>query len=465
MMMKKYQSLRRKLLLVLMPSLLILIFTVSTILFSFAIVEQRDAFDDALYDSAYSIYQLLDKSNSPIESFVLPKSEKQLLLGDQKDALFYSILDTHGQLLSGDGDLHLNSIKNLVKSNPYFHYDTVNNLPVRVVTTLVKVQRDGQDKVIYIQVAETLHKRQALASHVLIDIIVPQFILLLFAFLIIWFGVEFGLRPLFELQNAVSKRSPLDLSEINLPNVPTEVMLLVNSVNSLMRQLQGVLNTQNRFIADAAHQLRTPIAAAQAQIELTLSDPDPVQQKKMLVEISTSLERLSHTITQLLSLARNQHEAVPNIQLKPIDLKEIAQEVTLQMVPSALKKQIDLGFDSEVTSSMVLGDSSRIKEMIGNLIENAILYTQPHGKVTVSVKREAGEIVLAVEDNGPGIPAEEREKVFDRFYRRMGSGQEGSGLGLAIVKEIAQLHQATIEIVDDVKQQGLNIQISFSEIH
>ena len=462
--MKKHPSLRKKLLLLLVPPLLVLILIVSTILFRFALTEQRDAFDNALYDSAYSIYQLLEKSDAPIESFSLPRSEKQFILGDQTDAIFYSVLDTSGKLLSGDNDPQLNKILKADKTNPSFRFDEVHNLPVRIVSTLVRIQKDGNELPVYIQVAETLHKRQALADHVLIDIIVPQLLLVLFAVVIIWFGVERGLQPLFELQTAVSKRSYLNLSEIDLPNVPTEVMILVDSVNTLMRQLEGVLNSQNRFIADAAHQLRTPLAGAQAQLELALAESNPEQHEKQLQQVNDSLDRLSHTISQLLSLARNQQEALQKIALHPIDLNQLAQEVTTNMVPTAIKKQIDLGFESH-EPTMILGDAQRLKEMIYNLIDNALLYTPAGGKVTVSAKREAGEIVLSVEDNGPGIPKDERENVFERFHRVMGTGQEGSGLGLAIVKEIAEIHQASIDIVDDPKQKGLNIQINFAEVH
>lgn len=461
--MKKYQSLRRKLLIWLVPPLLFLILIVSTILFRFAVVEQRNAFDNALYDSAYSIYQLINQSEAPVQSFTLPKSQKQLILEDKTDTIFYSILDSNGKPLNGDNDPNLNQPSQLSKNTTNFRFDKVHGLPVRIVSTMVNIKQHGVETPIYIQVAETLHKREALADQVLIDIIVPQLLLVLFTVVIIWFGVERGLQPLFELQNAVSKRSYLDLSEIDLPNVPTEVMILVNSVNSLMRQLEGVLNTQNRFIADAAHQLRTPLAGAQAQLELALSETNPEQHQQLLGSVNESLERLSHTISQLLSLARNQREAVQHVTLTPVDLIELAQDVTTNMVPAAIKKRIDLGFESTTDHAMVTGDARRLKEMIYNLIDNALLYTPAKGKVTVSVKRETGEIVLSVEDNGPGIPKDEKEKVFERFHRVMGTGTDGSGLGLAIVKEIAQLHQAVVEIVDEPKQKGLNIQVSFTE--
>jgi two-component system, OmpR family, sensor histidine kinase TctE len=460
---KTYSSLRKKLLLLLVPPLLILILIASSILFRFAIVEQRDAFDNALYDSAYSIYQLIQKSDDSIENLSLPKNEKQFILNDQSDVIFYNVVDTTGKVLNGNTDAGLMPQTNHPATNPYFRDGTVQNLNVRIVTTLVNIQKNGVELPVFIQVAETLNKREALASNVLIDIIVPQLLLVLFTIAIIWFGVERGLQPLFDLQAAVSKRSYLDLSAIELPDVPTEVMILVNSVNSLMRQLESVLNAQNRFIADAAHQLRTPLAGAQAQLELALSESKPEQHQQLLERVSASMERLSHTITQLLSLARNQQDASHNMALTPVNLNQIAQEVTTDMVPTAIKKGLDLGFEADSQKTMVLGDSKRLKEMLYNLVDNAVLYTPAGGKVTVKVQREAGEIVLSVIDNGPGIPKAEREKVFERFHRVMGTGQEGSGLGLSIVMEIAQLHQANVEIADEPRKKGLNIQVSFAE--
>lgn len=462
--MKKHSSLRKKLLVLLVPPLLILILIASSILFRFAIVEQRDAFDNALYDSAYSIYQLIQKSDDSIENLSLPKNEKQFILNDQSDVIFYNVVGTDGKLLNGDSDGGLMPQIKEQTSNPNFRDGIVHNLNVRIVSTLVSIQKNGVELPVYIQVAETLNKREALASNVLIDIIVPQLLLVLFTIIIIWFGVERGLQPLFDLQAAVSKRSYLDLSSIEMPDVPTEVMILVNSVNSLMRQLESVLSAQNRFIADAAHQLRTPLAGAHAQLELALLESDPDQHQELLERVSTSMERLSHTITQLLSLARNQQDASHNIVMSRVNLNKIAQEVTTEMVPTAIKKGLDLGFEADTQSTIILGDSKRLKEMLYNLVDNALLYTPAGGKVTVKVQHEAGEIVLSVIDNGPGIPKSEREKVFERFHRVIGTGQEGSGLGLAIVMEIAQLHQANVEIADEPRKKGLNIQVSFAEM-
>ena len=462
--MKKHSSLRKKLLVLLVPPLLILILIASSILFRFAIVEQRDAFDNALYDSAYSIYQLIQKSDDSIENLSLPKNEKQFILNDQSDVIFYNVVGTDGKLLNGDSDGGLMPEIKEQTSNPNFRDGIVHNLKVRIVSTLVSIQKNGVELPVYIQVAETLNKREALASNVLIDIIVPQLLLVLFTIIIIWFGVERGLQPLFDLQAAVSKRSYLDLSSIEMPDVPTEVMILVNSVNSLMRQLESVLSAQNRFIADAAHQLRTPLAGAQAQLELALLESDPDQHQELLERVSTSMERLSHTITQLLSLARNQQDASHNMVMSRVNLNKIAQEVTTDMVPTAIKKGLDLGFEADTQSTIILGDSKRLKEMLYNLVDNALLYTPAGGKVTVKVQHEAGEIVLSVIDNGPGIPKSEREKVFERFHRVIGTGQEGSGLGLAIVMEIAQLHQANVEIADEPRKKGLNIQVSFAEM-
>ena len=190
--MKKHSSLRKKLLVLLVPPLLILILIASSILFRFAIVEQRDAFDNALYDSAYSIYQLIQKSDDSIENLSLPKNEKQFILNDQSDVIFYNVVGTDGKLLNGDSDGGLMPQIKEQTSNPNFRDGIVHNLNVRIVSTLVSIQKNGVELPVYIQVAETLNKREALASNVLIDIIVPQLLLVLFTIIIIWFGVERG---------------------------------------------------------------------------------------------------------------------------------------------------------------------------------------------------------------------------------------------------------------------------------
>ena len=329
--------------------------------------------------------------------------------------------------------------------------------------TLVFTFRNGSNsQKINIQVAVTLNRRNSLTNKILIGIVVPQLFLVLVSFLIISISVKKGLAPLTDLQNAVSNRSEQNLSPINLPNIPEEVYLVANSVNHLMQQLQNLIASQNRFIADAAHQLRTPLAGAQAQLELAELEGNPAILKSTLPKVYLSLDRLLHTVNQLLVLAKSQPEAISMIKMEPVDLNRITKAVAADMVPTAIQKNIDLGFESSAIPAVVMGNVERLKELLYNLIDNAIRYTQSGGKVTVAINVTHTKVELMVVDNGPGISVIERDKIFDRFHRVVGTGEEGSGLGLAIVKDITNLHGASISVSDNKKHQGLQVLVCFN---
>jgi two-component system sensor histidine kinase TctE len=247
-----------------------------------------------------------------------------------------------------------------------------------------------------------------------------------------------------------------------LPNIPKEVALVARSINQLMLQLQNSISAQNNFIANAAHQLRTPLAGAQAQLELAEIESDPEVLQSIFVKVRQSLDRLLHTINQLLILARSQPEALPMIKMELIDLNQISKEIVLLMLPTAIQKQIDLGFEQSELPVVIKGNEERLRELLYNLLDNAIRYTQEGGRVTMGTYVSADGVALIVEDNGPGVPVAERDKIFDRFHRVVGSDQEGSGLGLAIVQEIAKLHGASISLTEASPDGGLKITVLFN---
>jgi two-component system sensor histidine kinase TctE len=232
------------------------------------------------------------------------------------------------------------------------------------------------------------------------------------------------------------------------------------AINDLMARLNEVLAFQGRFIADAAHQLRTPVAGLKAHLEVALRETDFEQAKKAMAHIYISVERLSHLVSQLLSFARNEPTLVKKSGFAPVDLNKLAFETTMEWVPEAYKKNIDLGFEGADGPLLVSGDAVRLREMINNLLDNAIRYSHRNGRVTVRVTMDEG-VKLSVSDDGPVIPAEERQRVFERFHRLLRGHTEGSGLGLAIVKEIAMSHDASISLVDDVDGVGNKFMVSF----
>jgi two-component system sensor histidine kinase TctE len=217
-------------------------------------------------------------------------------------------------------------------------------------------------------------------------------------------------------------------------------------MNDLLARLGTAISTQQRFIADAAHQLRTPIAGLKTQTELALRESQPGNVHDILRQLLTATEQSTRLVNQLLSLARAEPGARREHPIERLDLARLARDTTTEWVPRALVRHLDLGYDSEGGTAWIEGDSFLVRDMLGNLLDNAIRYTQHGGQVTVRVTEGMDAVVLTVEDNGPGIPEQERERVFERFYRVLGTGTEGCGLGLAIVREIALSHRAKVTL-------------------
>jgi two-component system sensor histidine kinase TctE len=264
------------------------------------------------------------------------------------------------------------------------------------------------------------------------------------------------------LRRAVSDRSHLDLSPIDTHDVPGEVRPLVDDVNELMARLGRTFDFQSRFVADAAHQLKTPVSGLKAQIELALRENDLQRVRHSLAQLYISADRLSRLVRQLLSLARNEPGALDSMQLQPLDLNAHALEVSMEWVPQAFKRNIDLGFEGVEHPLMIDADLDRLRELVNNLIDNAIRYSEPGGRVTVRANRTAdGQCKLAISDDGPSIPVAERARIFERFHRLLGTQEDGSGLGLAIVSEIATLHGARITLEEDVDGVGNTFSVFF----
>jgi two-component system sensor histidine kinase TctE len=245
--------------------------------------------------------------------------------------------------------------------------------------------------------------------------------------------------------------------------VPAEVRPLVQEVNDLMLRLGKILDYQSRFVADAAHQLKTPVSGLKAQIELALREQDPQRLRHSLAQLYIGADRLSRLVQQLLSLARNEPAAAQAVRREPVDLRALAMQATMEWVPLALKSGIDLGFEGHEGPVVINADTDRLRELINNLVDNAIRYSHTGGRATVSVAiADAGHARLSVSDDGPHIPVEERSRIFERFHRLLGTQTDGSGLGLAIVSEIAALHDARIVLEDDGDGVGNRFSVLFA---
>ncbi|MBS0321051.1 MAG: sensor histidine kinase N-terminal domain-containing protein [Proteobacteria bacterium] len=378
-----------------------------------------------------------------------PDAERTLLL-DPFDTLRYAVFDATGARIAGDAELAL------PPAGAPFHDARVGGAAVRVARYATRV--DGTP--VAIAVASTRHGNDALARDIVAGVVLPSLALILIAGALVAWGVRRGLAPLDPLRHAVAARSHRDLSPVPTAGVPAEVRPLVAAINDLLARLDEVLGVQNRFIADAAHEMRTPVAGMKAHIELALREEDPARVKASLAHLYVSVERMTRLVGQLLALARNEPTTVKALELAPLDLAQVAFDVTTEWVPHAYRHGIDLGFEGAGRHVTIAGDAGRLTELLNNLIDNAIRYSREGGRVTVRVLTTPTPRV-SVSDDGPTIPVAERERVFERFHRLLGTRADGSGLGLAIVREIASLHGATIRLEDDVDGVGNTFTIEF----
>ncbi len=454
----KFNSIRSQLLSWLMVPILTLWLVGSAVTYFIAIDFANDAYDDALADTARSLASQLQFQHGQLE-VDLPPAAVAILEEDDVNKLYYQIIGPHGRLISGSPWITPGIPANMTEKITFRNGHTRNN-KVRVATMKLSLANAPENLPVYIQVAETLTGREKLADEILVSIVLPQFLMIVLAGWIVWFGIAKGLDPLERVREAVSRRTPKDLHPLRESDAPVEVRPLVQSINGLLHRLAEDLAIQKRFAANAAHQLRTPLAGLKTQTELALRQKDPEDIYHALNQIQTGVDRAVHLVQQLLALSRTEPGG-QHSQYTKVDLNTIARATTRDYVPEALKKNIDLGFEGSETPVEIQGDPISLREMIANLIENAVRYTQPEGQVTVRLKHSLDAIELVVQDNGPGIPVSERLKVFERFYRILGSGVDGSGLGLAIVYEIAQIHGAEVSLNEAPSGRGTTAKVSF----
>jgi two-component system sensor histidine kinase TctE len=448
-------TLQKKLLAWLLGPLLGLLIVDTLVTWSTSSGFSNHAYDRSLEEMAREVV-LHVRPGTARPVFAMPAEAERVLRVDQDDRVYFRVSASDGAMIGGDPELAPPPLP-VLPDRPLFYDSTLHGERVRVVAAMAPLA--GQPAAL-VQVAETLHRRSRLTRDILASVFLPQLLLILCASAAVWFGVRQGLLPLQRLRRAVSARSHLDLSPIEASNVPGEVMPLVDEVNDLLRRLGTTLNFQNRFIADAAHQLRTPVAGMKAQIELALRETDRARLQHSIGQLYHSADRLSRLVSQLLSLARNEPGAVESVALHTLDLNALALEVTMEWVPEALRRNVDLGFEGADGEVVIDGDAHRLRELINNLIDNAVRYSQDMGSVTVRVV--AGEQrQLSISDDGPRIPVEERERIFQRFHRLLGSHVDGSGLGLAIVSEIAALHNAHITLEEDLDGVGNTFTVFF----
>lgn len=340
-------------------------------------------------------------------------------------------------------------------------------LPVPVREGYSTVNRNGRVWRVYtmvhgshaLQIAQPQDERDALATQTALRTLIPFAALMPIFGVLIWLGVGTGLRPLESLSRAVGKRRPDAMAPIDETGLPGELRPLGASLNGLLARLSDALSAQRRFTADAAHELRTPLAALTLQLDLARRSGTPGELVASLADLEAGVARASHVVEQLMTLARVEPEALA-LQKSRCDLVAIAKDAIVARASLAERKKIDLGLARAEVAS-VDGDPAALAILLSNLVDNALRYTPPGGRIDVSVSCPDGVPVLEVADTGPGIPAAERERVFDRFYRGAHADEPGSGLGLSIVKRIADAHGATIALGAPASGSGLVVRVRF----
>ncbi|QRQ86920.1 sensor histidine kinase [Cupriavidus oxalaticus] len=412
-------------------------------------------FDRALEASAIVLSQQLREVNGRV-TLQLPLSAREILRADETDNIYYQVVGKRGEYIAGDHDLPLPSEEDQGHAGLVsLRDDRVAGNDVRVAYTYIDLRNVSGNQPVLVQVAETLDKRARLANEIIKGVILPQFVILPLAVVLVWFGLSRGLAPLTAIQQRIRARNPGDTSPIDERAAPQEITPLVGSFNDLLARLDQSVQTQKRFIADAAHQMKTPLAGLRMQAELAQREQSPEELRRSLAQIAGSSERTAHLVTQLLSLARMENLAGAG-GMGELDLGALAREVVKDWLPQAWARDIDLGLEADDHPVTVLGNRLMLTEMLNNLLDNAIRYTPRGGHATVRVSADAFEpfAYLDVEDTGPGIAPADRERVMERFYRVLGTNTEGSGLGLAIVREIVQQHGGDVQISDHVYQQS-----------
>lgn len=387
-----------------------------------------------------------------------PKAAQDIIEADPDDRVYYMVSTPPGQFILGNKQLPPPpAIEAPLLEEPYFYDGRIGDdggFAVRVSALYLAYGDDGRQRML-VQIARSRASREQLARQILVDTALPLSALIALMSMIVWAGIRTGLAPLWRMRTLVEDRAPNDLAPIELDAAPLEVRALAKAINTLLAAVRESVHAQKRFISDAAHQLRTPLAGLKSQTELALNETDDPALKERLQRVNEGAARGAHLVNQLLTLARAEPESANEAGKSRFDLRKLAAELSAELVPRAIAASVDLGFEGgdDHTPLFVMGHPLLMREALTNLIDNAIRYAGRGKVVTVSVESQGAHAVVAVEDNGPGLPEADRERVFQRFVRATYDGT-GCGLGLAIAREIVTRHAGTV-VLEAAHPSGL----------
>lgn len=407
--------------------------------------------DRTLLASARVIAEQVTFSDGVIEALI-PPSALEMFSDDTPDRVVYRVVGPHQELEAGHPDLPLppEAPRGM---EPVAYDATFRAEPIRAVAVRQPVVGPDGSVYVLVVVGESVHGHDELLASLWRKNLVGQALLVAAAGSLALLGLQRGLAPLRRLRGEIEGRDPSALSPIDVRLVQVELRPAVLALNAALARVEKQVSLQKRFVANAAHQLRTPLALLKTQARVGLREPAAAAKDEALSGIEAGLDSLTRMATQLLTLARAE-QGTAELRWAEVDLVAVARHVTGRFAGAAVQHRIDLGLEEGGETVAIAGDEALLQEMLGNLIDNALQHAPSCDRVTVSVQVRAGAAVVAVEDNGPGIPCDERPRVFERFHRVLAAGGDpgGSGLGLAIVREIATAHGGTVTLGDAAAQ-------------
>ena len=413
------------------------------------------AYDSALLDPALAIAAHVRQTESSV-AVDLSTQSLDVLLIDSQDRVFVQVRGPAGELVAGTPALPVPP--DVPVDGRSFYNAKVDGERVRVVALWVAHPRGPA----IVQVAETYAKRDLMIREMLLGALFSELFIAAMAIALLWYGVGRGLEPLEALRDEIAARSPQDLRAVSTQDKPAELAPIVSALNALLGKLKSAIERQQRFISNAAHQLRTPLSGLKMHAELARREPSSGEMRGLLDMISGETDRTVRLVNQLLTLARAEPDPAIAPLSDPVNLHDLGNRSVQEWLGRAVQKGIDLGFELE--DAWAVGDPLLLRELLANLVDNAIAYTPAGGNITVRTVERNGRAVMEVEDSGRGIHENERERVLERFYRTQGTPGEGSGLGLAIVAEIANRHGGTVEILGATSGTGTLVRASFPKL-
>lgn len=428
----------------------------------------RSAFDTAsvvqdrlLIGSARMIAEQITFEDGTFQHQI-PPAALELFQSEDVDRIFYRVTTGTGQLLSGYSDLQVPTM-DFSAPSPYFFFTTMRGNAVRVAVLFQPVIGAPSAAPVVVEVAQTTNAHTRLTNKLWQQAVQPQLLLLALVAVLIVFGLQRGLRPLRELRNSVNAREPGTLEPLVVQGIPNELIPLVDSLNDYIRRLEEHVGAQSLFIQNAAHQLRTPFAVLNTQLSFAARATDESGRTESVAAARRTLRQASRLVNQLLTLSSADALVSQGARdaVVPSNVSSMVQEVFESLAGQAQSKSIDLGFELRGEPPHMAVRAVVLREMLMNLVDNAIRYSPAGSRVTVRARERDGAIRLEVEDNGPGIPVDSRERVFERFYRLNDSESDGSGLGLAIVREFATKAGATVSLSTPASGHGLLVTLVF----